>query len=210
MAGTQVRYDLDQPLSELSHISPKPGKLRYMVPNRTVSGSYLLRTLLGVAMLGVANAGMTDGVRIIGVYENCSFRNVTVVVQNPTVAHHVSVEAEIAAAGKSSFDQASTAARQVLENYGIKDVTLEQRGYSGCARPASGKFVEAVGMYCDGKLVRAEILVDGKVFASRTDQRLSLDDFVGRQRKRLQAQGIVEEPKITVQNDQNCAPPQTS
>ena len=148
--------------------------------------------------------------QIIGLYENCRFTNVAVFTSNSSLPENVGVEAEIAAAKAGSFDQATRAAKEVLHSYGLDQVQVERRGYAGCAPAASGKFVEALGHYCEGKLIKAEILVDGKLFASMTENTRSFEEFVASQKQRLKKQGIPDEPKITVQNDQSCVQPQTS
>lgn len=148
--------------------------------------------------------------QIIGVYENCHFKSAIVIVTDASVPGNISVEAEIAAAESKSFDDATAAAKQVLTNYGIKPVAVERRGYDGCARPSSGEYVQALGHYCEGHLVRAEVLVDGRVFATLPDKKITFEDFVELQRKRLREKGIFEEPQITVQNAENCEEPKNS
>lgn len=165
---------------------------------------------LGTAWLTLSSASYASSAQIIGIYENCRFANVTVVTSNGSVPGNAGLEAEIAAAKANSFDQAARMARDVLANYGLNKIEIERRGYAGCAPNLSGKYVEALGFYCEGKLVKAEILVDGQVVASQTGQEHSFEDFVAMQRRTLKQRGIPDEPKITVQNDQNCAQPQSS
>ncbi len=148
--------------------------------------------------------------QIIGVYEECHYKNIVVIVADVDVPGNASVEAEIAAAASTNFDDAALAAKQVLNNYEVKSIAVERRGYDGCAKASSGQYVQALGHYCEGQLIRAEILVDGRVFATYSDKKLTFEDFVEQQRKQLQEKGIVEEPQVTVQNAENCEPPKNS
>lgn len=169
-----------------------------------------LKPLLLAILLGGVFSPVYGGAQIIGVYENCRFANVTVVVSDSGIPKNVGVEAEIAAAKSGNLDDATRAAKQVLDLYGISQISVERRGYSGCAKPSSGKYVQALGHYCEGQLVRAEILIDGRVFAQQSDEKQSFEDFVEHQRQRLRKQGILDEPQVTVQNDENCAQPRSS
>lgn len=165
---------------------------------------------LGVIWVAAVSTSYAGNARIIGLYENCRFANVAVFTNNGLLPDNVAVEADIAAAKAGSFEQATRAAKEVLHSYGLDDVQIERRGYTGCAPSATGKFVEALGHYCEGKLIKAEIFIDGKLFASQTDQTHTFEEFVESQKQRLKKQGIPDEPKITVENDQSCVQPQNS
>ena len=164
----------------------------------------ILTLLSGAWSIVYANA------QIIGVYEQCHYKNTVVIVADVDVPSNASVEAEIAAAESGTFDEATLAAKQVLNSYDVKSIAIERRGYDGCAKASSGQYVQALGHYCDGKLIRAEILVDGQIFATYSDKKLTFEDFVEQQRRQLQEKGIFEEPQVTVQNAENCEPPKES
>jgi hypothetical protein len=114
------------------------------------------------------------------------------------------VEAELAATGLG-FERAVPAAITVLQRFGVKDVSVERRGYEECQQPTTIKYAEAIGVYCGDRLVSAEIRVDGKVFAQSTDPALSFEDFVARERVRLRSSGIWDAPRVVV-NANECAP----
>lgn len=169
--------------------------------------SIVLGFLLNVLSMA-ALATDTDALIIAG-YQNCRFDKVTVFIKGGVIpaqqTRDATVEGELATIGLD-FDRAVPAAMAVLKRFGVTDVGVERRGYQGCLGATSGKYVEAVASYCEDRLIRAEIRIDGKVFATHSDPKLSFGNFVARERIRLRSSGIWDAPRVVVNADE-CAPP---
>jgi len=184
-------------------------------PQRPVGAGLLRGCGLLALLLSAAGVYAADAM-VVGVYEKCRYTNVTVFIKDGAVtgtdARAVAVEAEIAASRSRNFNGATAAAVSVLNRYGIKDIKVDRRGEEGCNIQTTGRYVEAIGHYCDGSLVRAEISVDGKVIAEQKDIKISLDEYVERESVKLKKQGIADQPRVVVQDDANCppAPPATT
>ena len=148
---------------------------------------------------------------IVGVYENCIAEVSTIFIgpgqAKPMQVESIVAQAEAAGNGKS-FDQALPLMIASLESNGIKNILVEKQGH--CDVGGHGKYVEAIAGYCGEQLTRAEVFVDGTVFFRQTGSKLVLDDFISEARSKLNAAGILTNPRVSLNNLSDCPQQETS
>ena len=144
---------------------------------------------------------------LVGVYQDCQYVTSSVFVVGPEIS--VDDKASAVAAVESAiirygFEGALLHASKTLKHYGIEQVEVERQGFAGCRKTPSGKFVQAIGNYCGGNLVSAEIRVDDKIILKKTGDLLSFDAFVNDSLGSLRRQGIWDRPHVEVNSAGNC------
>lgn len=157
-----------------------------------------------LASLFLCSVASANKATIIGVYENCQPISSTIIVSERTEqSDGIVAQAEAAGIGLS-FDQALPRMIAVLETNGVKDISVQRRGV--CETGNQGQFVEAVVGYCDEQIARAEIMVDGNLFFSRSGTGIDLDTFLGEARDKLRTVGIISDPRVSLSSNVDCGP----
>lgn len=162
--------------------------------------------IIGAGLLAVSLAtplqSAADEATIIGVYENCRPVSSTIIVNDQIEqAHRIVAQAEAAGIGRA-FDQALPLMIASLEGNGVKDINVQRRG--ACSEGVSGQFVEAIVGYCGEKISRAEILVDGNLFFSRSGTEVDFETFTDEARDKLRSIGITDEPRVSLSSNVDC------
>lgn len=142
---------------------------------------------------------------VIELYENCQLIDTNLVIEPGVLTPEKA--AEVKARVNAVSGQPGVALPrivQVLKNHGIEDVEISRQGFAGCEPQTSGKFVEAVGTYCGATLQRAEVLVDQESFYSVAQPGTSFEEFLDEATRRLQAEGIVDRPIVSIENAPDC------
>ena len=157
---------------------------------------------------GLASA---DEATIFGVYEDCVAISSTVLVKSSQLsvsqADDIAAQAEAAGYGLE-FDQALPVMISSLEKSGIRNIEIQRQG--NCNVRSHGKYVEAVVDYCNEKVVKAEIHIDGTVFFQQHGAAIALGDFVNAARHKLEAAGIYGDPRFSLNNITDCENQQSS
>lgn len=146
---------------------------------------------------------------LVGVYQDCQYVTGSVFVVGPEISFDD--KASAAAAVESAiirygFEGALPHASKTLKRYGIEYMEVERQGFSGCGKTPSGKFVQAIGNYCGGNLVSAELRVDDKIILKKTGGLFSFDAFVNDSLGSLRRQGIWDHPHVEVNSTGSCEP----
>ena len=145
---------------------------------------------------------------IIGVYENCQPVSSTIILDDQIEqSDGIVAQAEAAATGRT-FDRALPRMIAVLERNGIKDISIQRRGK--CTEGQSTQFVEAMIGYCDEKISRAEIMVEGNLFFSRSGTEVDFETFIGEAREKLRTIGITGDPRVSLSSNVDCGPETTN
>ncbi len=153
---------------------------------------------LGLALCPFTALG-EDAV-IVGVYEDCKLVTSTVIVDRPQL-FGARARAESAARGLG-FEEGVSAMIRELEAGGAESISVQRRGFAGCAPASSGNFVEAVATYCAERLISAEVRVDRVVFAQTRATGVSFEDFVRNTQRRLQQSGVWDTPRIVIHSNE--------
>lgn len=158
-----------------------------------------------LAVLMVAPVAQASEAVIVEVYQDCKLSDTNVVIDEGALTAHENAEVKARIASASKDPQVAVPRiAQILKNYGIDDVKVTRQGVEGCEPVTSGKYVEAVGMYCGPRLTHVEVLVDRSSFMSISQPDMSLDEFLRRAVKRLREEGIFDRPVVSIQNAPNC------
>ena len=159
-------------------------------------------TALAIALFALPLPLQANEATIIGVYENCQPVSSTIIVSDE-IEQGDSIVAQTEAAGIGrSFDQALPKMIASLEKSGIKDISIQRRG--ACTQGQQGQFVEAMIGYCDEKISRAEILVDGDLFFSRSGTEVDFETFIAEAREKLGTIGIIDDPRVSLSSNVDC------
>jgi hypothetical protein len=159
---------------------------------------------LAVVLLALPLPLRASEATIIGVYENCQPVSSTIIVSDEIEqGDSIVAQAESAGLGRV-FDQALPKMIATLERNGIKDISIQRRG--ACTAGQQGQFVEAVVGYCDDKISRAEILVDGDLFFSRSGTGVDFETFIAEAREKLRTIGITDDPRVSLSSNVDCGP----
>lgn len=170
-------------------------------PYRHCTG--LILASVALASITLSEMSSANEATIIGVYENCQPVSSTILVSEQIEqAHSIVAQAEAAGSGRS-FDRALPDMIAALEKNGIKDISIQRRGV--CVEGQQGQFVEAVVGYCDDKISRAELLVDGDLFFSRTGTEVDFDTFISEAREKLRSIGITGDPRVSLSSNVDCS-----
>jgi len=139
---------------------------------------------------------------IIGVYENCQPVSSTIILDDQIeLGDSIVAQAEAAGTGRA-FDQALPRMIAVLERNGIKDISIQRRGK--CTEGQSTQFAEAMIGYCGEKISRAEIMVDGNLFFSRSGTEVDFETFIGEAREKLRTIGFTGDPRVSLSSNVDC------
>ena len=154
------------------------------------------------ALLVLPSESQANEATIIGVYENCQPVSSTIILDD-RIEQGDSIVAQAEAAGTGlAFDQALPRMIAVLERNGIKDISIQRRGK--CTVGQRTQFVEAIIGYCGEKISRAEIMVDGNLFFSRSGTEVDFETFIGEAREKLRAVGLTGDPRVSLSSNVDC------
>lgn len=174
--------------------------------SKELSKGVVMRILAVLTFL-FASSVQASQATIVGMYDSCEYLTSGVFIDKGVlpddVALSVTAEFELLTRG-ASFADTVIRGKQQLGQYGITDVEVKQTGSIGCSSRLTGYFVQAVGNYCDERLVSAEIRVDGELFSKQDAPTISFQDFVDRSTARLRAAGIWDQPRVTVRSQGTC------
>ena len=155
-----------------------------------------------VGVLALPQLLAANEATIIGVYEDCQPVSSTILVDEQIEqSGRIVAQAEAAATGRD-FEQALPLIIASLEKNGIRDISVQRRGV--CSQGDRGQFVEAVVGYCDEKVARAEIVIDGNLFFSRSDTDVDFETFISEAREKLRAIGITADPRVSLSSNVDC------
>ena len=164
---------------------------------------YCLCIGLALASVATSPAAIANEATIIGVYENCEPVSSTIIVSEQVgQAHSIVAQAEAAGTGRP-FDRALPDMIAALEENGITDISIQRRG--ACNEGQQGKFVEAVVGYCNDRIARAELMVDGNLFLSRSGTEVDFDTFISEARDKLRSVGITVDPRVSLSSNVDCS-----
>jgi hypothetical protein len=163
------------------------------------------RLLLFATLLSFVPSVPASQAVIVEVYEDCKLIDTNVVIDNQALgaAQQAEVKARIAAASQDP-QMAVPRIVQVLKENGIDDVEVSQQGLAGCEPRTSGKFVEAVGMYCGPELRHAEVFVDRQSYISSDEPGTTFEEFLRSAVQRLRAEGVYDRPVVSIENAVDC------
>lgn len=166
---------------------------------------------LSYGILAATAVASANEATIVGVYENCEPVSSTIFVQpgelDPVLADQIAAQAAADSSGLS-FEQALPVMIATLERSGIDTVQVRKQGQ--CGTGLQGKFVEATATYCGDQLARGEVYVDGNLFFTQSGPKLDYDAFVGAARDKLRMAGILDDPRISLNNLADCQNQQAS
>ncbi len=169
---------------------------------KTILYSFAIGMFVGLSV--APQQLMANEATIIGVYENCRPVSSTIIVDEQIEqADRISAQAEAAGTGRS-FEQALPRIIASLERSGIKDISVQRQGR--CGEPEHGKFVEAVVGYCGEQISRAEIVIDGDLFFSRSGTKVDFETFLDEARIKLRSIGIFGDPRVSLSSNVDCGP----
>ena len=140
---------------------------------------------------------------IIGVYEECTPVSSTVMIDSNELTRADEIAAQaVAAADGLGFERALPVMIESLKGNGIKDVRVRRQGQ--CTDSKTYQFIEATIDYCVDKPTKAQVQIDGNVFYDQSGAGLVLENFMSTAQEKLNAIGIFEIPRVSLNNLPDC------